>query len=79
MKRQYQQNVFKTFNSAAIIEMLAMARQGLFLITLLLILPRFLSLDGIIYSQPLADLLTVAVTLILLAANSRKLVQEERE
>jgi putative MATE family efflux protein len=58
---------------------LAMARQGLFLITLLLILPRFLGLDGIIFSQPLADLLTLVVTLVLLAANSRNLAREEKE
>ncbi len=58
---------------------LAMARQGLFLVPLILILPRFLGLNGIIYSQPIADLLTVAVTLVLLAANSRNLAFEERE
>ena len=58
---------------------LAMARQGLFLVPLILILPRFLGLNGIIYSQPIADLLTVVVTLVLLAANSRSLALEEKE
>ena len=34
---------------------MAMARKGLFLIPYLLILPRFFGLDGVIASQPLAD------------------------
>lgn len=58
---------------------LAMSRQGLFLIPLLLILPGFLGKDGIIFSQPAADLLTVAITVFLLAANSKKLACEEQE
>lgn len=56
---------------------LAMSRQGLFLVPLLLVLPGYLGIDGILISQPIADILTVAVTGILLVFNSKKLAKEE--
>jgi putative MATE family efflux protein len=58
---------------------LAASRQGLFLVPLLLILPRFFGIDGIIFSQPAADLLTVFVTVILLTGHLKKLSSEERQ
>lgn len=44
---------------------LALARQGLFLLPAILLLPRFFGLDGVIFSQPTADFLTLLVTLYL--------------
>lgn len=44
---------------------LSIARQGIFLIPAILILPVKFGLNGIIYAQPLADGLTLIVTLIL--------------
>lgn len=41
------------------------ARQSIFFIPLILLLPHFLKLDGIIISQPLADLLSVILVFIL--------------
>ncbi len=53
--------------------LIAMGRQGLFLIPAYLILPKFLEITGLIISQPCSDLLTMAMTLIVMSAVSRKL------
>lgn len=42
---------------------LALSRQGFFLIPLVLILPNYLGLNGVIYSQTIADVLTTLLTL----------------
>ena len=43
--------------------LLNIARQGLFFIPIIFILPKIFGLNGIIFSQPLADILTFAVAL----------------
>ncbi|MGM0432442.1 MAG: MATE family efflux transporter [Spirochaetota bacterium] len=58
---------------------LAMARQGFFLIPLLLILPGWFGLVGIMISQPIADLLTTFVSQILLVKHNRRLSAEVSE
>ena len=42
---------------------LSLTRQIIFFIPLLLILPRFMGIDGIIYTGPIADGLAAAVTI----------------
>ena len=44
---------------------LSMSRQGIFFIPAILIMPLLLGLNGIIYAQPVSDLLTVILTAIL--------------
>ena len=44
---------------------LSLSRQGLFLIPSILILPRFFGLHGVIFSQTVADFLTLFITFIL--------------
>lgn len=44
---------------------LSMSRQGVFFIPAILIMPLLLGLNGIIYAQPIADLLTVILTAVL--------------
>lgn len=41
---------------------LSLGRQGIFLIPFVLILPQLIGLNGVIYSQPIADLLTILLT-----------------
>lgn len=48
------QNIGKVFRAS----FLAMARQGIFFIPLILILPRLFGLDGIVVTQPLSDLIS---------------------
>lgn len=43
---------------------LSTGRQGIFLIPTILFIPNILGLDGVIYSQPIADILTVILTFI---------------
>lgn len=45
---------------------LSIARQGLFLIPLILILPRFLNTDGVLMSQAICDFLTVILSITMI-------------
>ncbi|QXM06460.1 MATE family efflux transporter [Crassaminicella indica] len=42
---------------------LNIGRQGLFLIPIVMILPRLLALDGVIYAQPAADIISTLITI----------------
>jgi Na+-driven multidrug efflux pump len=55
---------------------LAMARQGIFLVPAVIILPRIFGLDGVLFSQAFADLFTVITTAFFAVAVLRKLRQE---
>ncbi len=52
---------------------LSMTRQVIFLIPLVLILPLFFGLDGILYAGPAADTIAFMVTVILIAKEMRKM------
>ncbi|MBO5248576.1 MAG: MATE family efflux transporter [Clostridia bacterium] len=53
--------------------LIAMGRQGLFLIPAYLILPKFLEVTGLVISQPCSDLLTAAMALLIMSTLYRKL------
>jgi len=56
---------------------LTLSRQGAFLIPLLLILPRFLGLTGILYAGPVADFAACCLSLIMVTINFRKLDSQQ--
>lgn len=56
--------------------LLSLARQGIFLIPAVLIMPGILGLNGVIYSQPVADFLTIILTLFFAIDILRKLKKE---
>ena len=56
---------------------LGSGRQGLFLVPLILILPRFFGLGGLIAVQPCSDVLSTILGIIILRPNMRKLVDDE--
>ena len=58
---------------------LAMARQGLFLVPLVLLLPRFFGLVGLELAQPISDLLTFCLAIPLQARVLKHLSQPDRE
>ena len=58
---------------------LAMARQGLFLVPLVLVLPRFLGITGMEMAQPLSDVLTFCLAIPLQARVLKHLNQADRE
>lgn len=57
---------------------LSMTRQVLFFIPLVLILPLFFKLDGILYAAPVADLCSFIVTVILVSRQLKQLRAAER-
>ena len=58
---------------------LSVSRQGFLLLPLLVILPLFLGLDGVLYAGPIADFLAVALSVAMIKRNFKKLDQLEGE
>lgn len=65
--------LFQALGKAVPAAILSFARQGLILIPLILVLPRFFGLDGVILAQPGADALTAVITAFLAAKINRQL------
>lgn len=59
--------------------LVAASRQGLFLIPGLLILPKFLGLAGVIYSQPCSDFLSAIISFYFINLFFRELERKEKE
>lgn len=57
---------------------LSISRQGLFFAPVMLLLPRLFGMNGVIWTQPRADALTVGLTLILAVQEMRKLKALEK-
>ena len=58
---------------------LAFSKQILFMIPLLLVLPRFMGLDGVMYAQPVTDLLSFLLAVIFLIDEFRKMPKEDMD
>ncbi len=58
---------------------LSLTRQILFFLPLLVIFPRIWGIDGVMYVGPVADILAVTVTVIMLVREYRDLHKKERE
>ena len=58
---------------------LSLLKQGIFLIPLILILPRYFGLNGVWYSFPIADLGTAIINFFFLRYAYQKLAVEEEE
>jgi len=54
--------------------MLTMSRQVLFLIPLLIVLPLFFGLDGILYAAPISDTLAFLVSIFFIKREFKKMV-----
>ena len=65
-------NFFLSIGNAQKSTFLSLTRQLLFLVPLLIILPRFLGLDGIWYAMPISDLVASLVAAALLAKEYKK-------
>lgn len=68
---------FPSIGKAAKGAILSFSKQILFLIPLLLILPRFFSLNGIAYAQPLTDFLAFLLSMVFLIDEFRKMPKED--
>ena len=63
---------FQATGKAMAALLLALSKQGIFLIPLILILPTFFGLNGIWYSFPIADILAALLTFIYLRYTRKK-------
>ncbi len=70
--------LFQALGRARETTLLATARQGLFLIPLVLTLPRFFGVTGVFLSQPLADLFSTILSVYLVVVHMKKLREMER-
>lgn len=57
--------LFQSLGKGKQAAVLSLARQGIFLIPAILILPGLLGLNGVLYAQPFADICTIILTAIL--------------
>ena len=58
---------------------LTLTRQGLFLLPLLIILPAIFGIDGILFAGPIADFSAVALCLILVTREMRRMTELQRK
>ncbi|QZY57352.1 MATE family efflux transporter [Crassaminicella profunda] len=65
--------LFLAIGKAKVGGVLNMARQGIFFIPIILILPKMIGLDGVIYTQLIADLLTTIMTAVFALNISKKI------
>ncbi len=72
-------NFFQSIGKAKVAFMLSISRQVLFLIPLLLIVPKFLGLNGIWYAKMISDCLGFALTLFFLIRELRILKSAEQQ
>ena len=70
-------NFFQSIGKAGKAIFLSLTRQALFLVPALFILPRYFGLDGVWLSMPLADLLSVVTTCILIWRQLRTFRKED--
>jgi Na+-driven multidrug efflux pump len=74
--------LLQTIGEAKKASILALARQGLFFLPLIIILPRVFGLLGIQISQPIADIFTFILTIPMVTSvldSLKKLQQEENK
>ena len=58
---------------------LSISRQGIFFIPIILILPHVIGLNGVIYSQAIADLLTVVLTAVFAVKLKKELISVAKQ
>jgi putative MATE family efflux protein len=72
-------SLFQAFGKARPALFLTLFRQVLFLIPLVLILPRFFGLTGVWLSFPVADIISFIITYVLVAYTTRNLPQSKKQ
>ena len=65
--------LYEALGKALLSTLLSMVREVLFGVGLALLLPRFFGLDGVLYSMPVADVLTFVLSAAALAVTYRRL------
>ena len=65
-------NYIQSIGKAKIAMVLSLLRQVIILIPIILILPKFLGLDGVWFAQPASDIIASVITVIVLVKEIRK-------
>lgn len=65
-------NFIQSTGQAKVAMVLSLLRQFIFLIPLLLLLPKYFGLDGIWYTQPISDVLSCTITVLVMVHTLRK-------
>lgn len=68
-------NFFQSIGKAKVSMFLSLSRQLLFLLPLLIILPRFMGADGVWYSLPISDTISSVATMVILVLYMREFRQ----
>ena len=69
-------NFFNSIGKSQLGVFMSLTRQIIFLLPLLVILPLFLGIDGIMYAGPIADCLAAVISGIFLAGELKKMGTE---
>jgi putative MATE family efflux protein len=77
--QQITANFFTATGQASKGIFLSLARQGLYLLPLLVILPLFFGLSGVIYAGPIADVLAVTTSLLMIIPELKRLKNQGKE
>lgn len=72
-------NFFTSIGKAKMGILLSMTRQILFLLPLIIMLPRYLGIDGVMFAGPIADTAAVTLALFLITREFRQLNRKTRE
>ncbi len=75
--QQVYATLFQALGKGKEVLVLSLSRQGIFLIPSVMILPKLFGLNGVIFSQTVADFCTIIVTGILAIRLNGKLKEEE--
>jgi len=71
--------VFQALGKGKEAMLLSVARQGIFLIPVITILPRVIGIQGILISQPIADVLTLLTTVVLFTRLNKEINKEQSQ
>ena len=71
-------NYVQSTGKAKLSMLLSLLRQCLFLIPLIMVLPKFLELDGVWFAQPVADTLSILITLLVLVKEIKSYPKVEK-
>ena len=59
--------------------LVSISRQGLFLIPLLVVLPKFMGIDGVLWASPISDTMAFTMALSMVLVSFRKFEEDENE
>lgn len=72
------QNTFMALGQSLISLILAALRKIILLIPLTIILPKYININGVFYSEPIADIIAVSITFIVFVLSFNKIIRKKQ-